>query len=157
MTFTTDRCVRFRASLTTTAMLLMIGILGCSSGVNTYPVSLHVAYEDGTTIEGAIVAFQSVAADGAKTETYSGVGKVQADGTCTLTTLEPGDGLVAGLHRATVGLPPLWGMHGQDPDEVQGTPAPPLHPRFRSTDTSELEFTVTPEGPNEFSIKLERP
>ena len=86
MIFTLDRGTILRLSLVTMTISPTIALLGCSSGVKTYPVTLHVAYEDGTTIEGAIVAFQSVSDAGAKTKTYSGVGKVQADGTCTLTT-----------------------------------------------------------------------
>ena len=86
MIFTLDRGTILRVSLVTMTISPTIALLGCSSGVKTYPVTLHVAYEDGTTIEGAIVAFQSVSDAGAKTKTYSGVGKVQADGTCTLTT-----------------------------------------------------------------------
>ena len=95
MMFTLDRGAMLRLSLITMTTSPTLALLGCSSGVKTYPVTLHVAYEDGTTIEGAIVAFQSVSDAGAKTKTYSGVGKVQADGTCTLTTFQPNDGLVA--------------------------------------------------------------
>ena len=147
----------WRLSWEILAIVLILGSSGCSDRIKTYPVALRVAFADGTTIEGAIVAFQSIVDEGSDSATYSAVGKVKSDGTCTMTTLEPDDGLVAGRHRATVGLPPLWGSQGQDPDESPAPAAPPLHPRFRNPNTSGIEFTVTPAGPNEFVIQLERP
>jgi hypothetical protein len=42
-----------------------------------------------------------------------------------------------------------------NPDERR-PPPPPLHARFRSFDTSKLEFDVT-RGPNEFTITVEKP
>ena len=137
------------------AVAAAVGVPGCSGGqAETYPVTVKVAYPDGSTLQGAIVVFQSAGDPDAEGEgkSYSAVGKVRADGTCRLTTFTPGDGAVAGLHGVTVALPPAAG----DPDETSSQPAR-LHPRFRSADTSDLEFTVTPEGPNEFSIQIERP
>ncbi len=159
MSFAKDRlgarCVTSWALAVT--ITFAVGISGCgqSSGSKTYPVTVKVAFPDGTTMEHAIVVFRSVGdPDGGNAvKKYNATGKVQADGTCQLTTFEPGDGAVAGKHQVTVGPPPHGGRG--DPDDPRTAPPVMLHPRFRSVATSGLEFTVTPEGPNEFSIQLE--
>src|SRR5262249_13230360 len=114
-----------------------------------------VAFPDGSTLEGAIVTFQSVPdgnQDGAKS--ISAVGKVSADGTCHMMTYKPGDGAIAGKHRVAVAPPPM--SHGpHDPRDPTRT-TPLVHSRFRRPDTSGLEVTVTPQGPNEFDIRIER-
>lgn len=119
-----------------------------------YPVTVKVSFPDGQTLEGAIVAFQSVpnsdAADESKS--ISAIGKVGADGTCQLTTYKRGDGAVAGQHRVTVAPPPMV----QDPDET-GRLRPLIHPRFLRSATSGLEVTVSADGPNKIEIEIERP
>ena len=136
---------------------IVLGITGCGRGIETYPVTVHVSFPDGKTLEGAIVAFQSMPDPdaGENAKSISAIGKVGSDGICRMMTQTPGDGAIAGRHRVTVAPPPLPGGSG-DLDEM-GRIIPEIHPRFRKSDTSGLEVTVTPDGPNEFRLEIERP
>ena len=138
------------------AITAIVGMPGCSSrrGVKTYPVTVEVSFPDGSTLEGAIVAFQSLSNPdaGEKRRSVSAIGKVGSDGTCQLTTYTRGDGAVAGRHRVTVAPPPMSG----DPDET-GRLRPKIHPRFLRSATSGLEVSVSADGPNKIPIEIERP
>jgi hypothetical protein len=137
-------------------ILVVIGTQGCGDdAVKTYPVTAKLSFPDGGTVEGAIVAFRSISGPNGNHDMriYSAIGKVQADGTCQLTTFKHGDGAVAGRHQVTVGPPPNPGGDADDGRQ----PSVAIHRRFANADTSGLEFTVTPEGANEFLITLEHP
>ncbi len=124
---------------------IVAAISGCGSrGPQTYPVQLKVSFADGGIPAGAIVAFLS------DSQSYSATGKVQADGTCELSTFAQGDGAVVGRHLVTVASAPTF-------PAAPGPPPTVIHPRFGDKNTSGLEFTVTPEGPNQFSMQVERP
>lgn len=145
-----------RNALLVLAIAAIVEISGCGSNLEleTYPVTVKVSFPDGATLEGAIVAFHSSgdSETGVPGQTYSAVGKVGVDGTCQLTTLQRGDGAVAGQHRVTVAPPPAEG----DLDEMRRQPAV-IHPRYKSVATSGLVVTVSPEGHNEIVIPIERP
>jgi hypothetical protein len=126
-------------------LLTLVAASGCG-GRKVYPVQGRVIFPDGTPLTGGLVVFEPVepAAD------VSARGHIQADGTFRLGTYGHDDGAIAGRHRALV-VPPLPAKLDE-----RNPPPPPIHARFRSFDTSQLEFLVTP-GPNEFTIKVERP
>jgi len=129
----------------TLTLLTLIGVSGCG-GRKLYPVQGRVIFPDGSPLTGGWVVFEPVE----PAANVSARGQIQTDGTFLLGTLRDNDGAVAGRHRALV-VPPL-------PPKLdeRNPPPPPIHARFRNFDTSELEFVVTP-GPNEFTIRVERP
>jgi hypothetical protein len=142
---------RFTSAISLTVMLA--AMVGCQNGTDIYPVTVRVSMPDGQPAEGALVAFHpdpvASSEDGAKST--SAVGKVAADGTCQLTTHTPGDGAVAGRHRVTVAPPPVTKIE----DIQKANKAAQIPSRYLRPETSNLEFAVTPDGPNEFEIKIE--
>ena len=126
------------------AMLLLAG---CDSGRPVYPVHGRVVFEDGTPMVDGTVEFESIEDERTR---VNASGEIQPDGSFTLTTREPGDGAVEGKHRAIV-VPPL------PVDTATGRAArSPIHPKYRSYETSGLVFEVSP-GENHLTIEVEKP
>lgn len=135
-------------------------IVGCGSdGLATYPVNGRVTFADDKPLTGGTVEFQpatppvpSNAEKGSLAGRISARGFIQEDGTYKLSTFEPDDGAIEGKHRVLVtpGLPP-------GPINSLNPSKPVINARFQRFETSGLEFTVTPDGPNEFEITVERP
>ena len=131
------------------ALCTAIGLSGCDSGsVLTYRVVGKVTFPDGTPLAGGWVEFKPVDSE----HRVSARGQIHPDGTFELGTFEEADGAIVGKHQAVV-VPPL---PKGDRDEMRVVPQI-IDEKFRRFDTSGLKFTVTPEGPNEFSIEVERP
>jgi hypothetical protein len=107
---------------------------------------------DGTPLSGGTVSFRAV--DYKKGA--SATGEIQANGSFSLGTFEPGDGAVLGKHQAIVNAPTARPPHGG------GWAPPPAVPKiddhFSSYETSGLEFTVTEDAAkNNFDIKVTAP
>lgn len=72
-------------------------------------------------------------------------GRIQKDGTFSLTTPSAGDkGVLEGPCKAAVVVPPRQGK-------------PVIDPRFADFDTSDLQFTVTARTENYFIVEVSRP
>ena len=125
-------------------------LAGCSgNGLATYPVEGRVKFPDGKPLQGGIVQFQPIGDQEGK---ISSRGRIQQDGTYRMSTFEAEDGTIAGEHRVLVVPPAPPGR--ADPWNL---PKPVIHERFRQYDTSNLKFTVTPDGPNKFEITVDPP
>ena len=111
----------------------------------TYPVRGKVTFPDGTPLEGGRVEFELVSSK----HRVSARGVIRPDGSFELGTFQPGDGALAGEHRAIV-MPPL---PIGDRDGVDSLPVI-IDPHFQRFDSSGLKFTVTPDGDNEFHIPV---
>lgn len=133
------------------ACLFVVGSLtGCGEGRS--PVRGQVTYADGTPLSWGTVVFEGN--EGGKA--VMARGDIQEDGTFTMGTEKPGDGVVPGKYRVLVttpasseGGPPL----GERDRTVRG---PTVDSRYKDFNTSGLEFEVKP-GPNEFPIKVTKP
>jgi hypothetical protein len=114
---------------------------GCGSG--RYPVRGKVAYPDGTPVTEGTVVFES--RDAARPITARG--SIQADGSYTLGTLAPGDGVPPGWYKVLVA--PKY-----DPNAVDGPrKQAPFDRRYAEFSTSGLECEVK-RGPNDYPITL---
>lgn len=126
---------------------------GCSSGdIPTYPVTGHVAFEDGQSLTtGGVVLCESleVQSDGMAIMARA---KIEADGTFELSTFDEGDGAVIGKHRVLVSA-----QRDADDYYKRGiVPRPVIDERFEDYETSGLELVVE-EGDNEFQIVVVAP
>ena len=125
------------------AVLLLAG--GCSSGKalpRTYPVTGKVVFADGTPMTGGLVQFKSESNPEVIT-----TGAIQPDGSFTLTTTldkQQATGALEGPHSALV-LPPL----ADNQRGARGLPPQPIPLRG--------PFTVTPDGPNAFTLTVAGP
>lgn len=119
----------------------LTSVVGCSDPKGPFPASGKVRFTDGTPLPGGVIIFVS-------NETGSQArARIGQDGSFTLGTFSDSDGAVVGDHRVSV------------KPEITGFGAPPKHPvlrKYQAATTSGLVFTVTPDGPNEFEVVVER-
>lgn len=145
----------FLAAVAIVAAAFLPQLAGCGGGgVSVYPVNVRLSFPDGSTLEGAVVAFQSLPdANYNNGENAIGaVGKIGPDGTCRMSTYEAGDGAVAGKHRVSI-APPV----PEREDIGVRRPQRRLIPaRYGSFSTSGLEATVEPARSNEIVIEIDR-
>jgi hypothetical protein len=123
------------------AVLLLLGAAGCGSGL--YPVQGKVTLDDGTSVTGGIVVFESRGE-----QPITARGEIQPDGKYQLSTHKPGDGVPPGKYRVLITPPPQVDLEAP---RVK----PPYDERYTAFATSGLEFEVTA-GPNDIPIKLTR-
>jgi hypothetical protein len=127
------------------AGLLLLGAAGCGRGL--YSVRGKVTYPDGTPLTAGMVVFECQGTANAVTAR----GELRGDGSFELGTQSPGDGAPPGKYRVLVA--PKY-----DPNAVDRPAAPPpIDRRYTEFSSSGLEFEVTPDGPNDFPIRVTRP
>ncbi|MBL8890599.1 MAG: carboxypeptidase regulatory-like domain-containing protein [Planctomycetaceae bacterium] len=131
-------------------LVLLASFVGCGSGQSTHIVKGKVVFSDGTPVQFGDVETLSVE------HRINARGKIEKDGTFTLTTYEENDGAVAGEHQVVIiqmtGTPmmaaaklgPIQHTHGHDTGA-----------KYRSYDTSGLKFTVEPGKVNEVTFTLD--
>jgi hypothetical protein len=124
-------------------LLLLPGLAGCGARLNTVRGTVTLA--DGSPLTRGLVVFEGVIGGAA----VSARGEVKPDGSYTLGTYKPGDGVPAGKYRVLINPLDL----SEVPDEQKKLPFDYKHLRF---ETSGLEFEVKP-GANEFPIRLDPP
>jgi hypothetical protein len=122
---------------------LLLLAAGCGSG--RYPVRGTVTHPDGTPVTEGMVVFESRNA----ARPITARGTIGTDGSFTLGTLQPGDGVPAGSYKVLV-APKV------DPNAVDGPrQPPPFDPRYSDFSTSGLECEVK-RGMNEHPITVTR-
>lgn len=124
--------------------IVVIGLLGCSSGVKSpvcYPVHGKVTSK-GKPLADAVVVLHRIGGDVEGNQKPMAVAK--ADGIFELTTYSSGDGAPPGEYAITVELRALT-TGGEEP--IRNGPNT-LPPKYAKPETSGLKFTVI-EGENE--------
>jgi hypothetical protein len=127
-----------------TAGLAVLLISGCGKS-GLYRVEGKVVFPDGTPLTAGTVEFNPLDKDAI----LAPRGEIEADGTFRASTHKEGDGAPPGDYRVAI----------TPPDELEpGRPRPlPYDRRFKTFETSGLEYTVK-EGRNEFfTITVEKP
>jgi hypothetical protein len=107
---------------------------------------------DGSPFVGAVVDFA------AKDGIHSAAGLVQSDGTYVLSSEGDEDGARPGVYRVRI-IPPEEDETGNADDDDPGfrkRKRPQLSRKYKSFETSGLEFTVSDSGDNTFDIALEK-
>ena len=124
-------------------------LAGCGAGdqLPTYVVTGKVTLPDGTPLPGGVVTFRSLE------HKLSASGVIAEDGTCRMGTYKSGDGAVAGRHGVAIAGPTVQG----DPDDPANIPKIKVAQKYSRPETSKLDFTVTPEGPNRFTFQVTPP
>lgn len=129
---------------------LVASLVGCGSPSNTHVVQGKVVFSDGTPVQFGDIETLSV------DQRVNARGKIEKDGSFTLTTYEEGDGAVAGEHKTVIiqtsGNPlianakmgPITHTHGHD-----------LGSKYRSYDTSGLTFHVEAGKVNEVTLTID--
>ena len=137
------------------APLALLVSAGCGgSGPEMIPVGGSVKFSDGTVPQGevAVVRFEPVQpsdAGGAagEAEIRKGAsGDIRPDGSFTLTTVAPGDGVIPGRYKVCFTV--LETYVGEEPL----VPA-----QYRNAQTTPFEVTVGPDGASQTEFVLEKP
>lgn len=134
-------------SLTQLGLILsaVVVCLGCGGDdrPDLYAVTGEVVYQ-GAPVEGAQVMFMPADARQAS-------GSTDDNGKFELSTFDPGDGAVAGMHEVTISK-----MLQVNPSDTSSYPEmrPALPPRYSNPGTSNLKAEVTPDGENHFRFEL---
>ena len=119
-------------------ILACLAIAGCG-GQGFVPAGGKVTFDDGTPVEGGGIAFM--------TDTFMADGRINPDGTFTLSSLKPGDGLPPGTYKVTVG----WTENDANERTVHR-----VDPLFGDTKTTTLSAEVV-KGKNRFEFVVTKP
>ncbi|MBN1393698.1 MAG: hypothetical protein JW959_01520 [Pirellulales bacterium] len=129
---------RFTISLLTPAVLCLMLAAGCEHGPEVVPVEGRITYGGGPWPKPGVVYFLPVES-AAGSSLRPAWAKFDTNGRFFATSFREGDGLVPGKYLASV---ECW---EKPPSMSDPTPPVNLVPeRFRSAQTSGLEFTVDP-------------
>ena len=123
------------------AGLASVCAAGCGGGY--LPVHGKVTLPDGSPVPGCTVIFEGQAGGKA----ISARGEVGPDGSFTMSTNRPGDGVPPGNYRVSVAPPP--------PPSLDSPSPAPYNEKFTRLETSGLTFEVKP-GNSEFSIRVSK-
>jgi len=119
-------------------ILTCLVVAGCG-GQGFVPAGGKVTFDDGTPVGGGGIAFQ--------TSTFMADGQINADGTFTLSSLGPGDGLPPGTYKVTVG----WTENDANERTIYR-----VDPIFGDPDTTTLTAEVI-KGKNQFEFVVTKP
>jgi len=143
-----------RVLWSSTAVICLF-VMGCAGGDQnppTSPVTGKVTYQ-GEAVEGATIQLLPSGSEGKLANAIS-----KADGTYELSTFEPGDGAMAGPYKVTVRKIVSVQQGVQQSGENAGEPAfvnkDRLPRKYRSQESTPLEFTVKADGENTFALEL---
>lgn len=121
------------------AMILTCLVVAGCGGQGFVPAGGKVTFDDGTPVGGGGIAFQ--------TSTFMADGQINADGTFTLSSLGPGDGLPPGTYKVTVG----WTENDANERTIYR-----VDPIFGDPDTTTLTAEVI-KGKNQFEFVVTKP
>jgi hypothetical protein len=144
------RLCRFKRRCALWAMIAVVCSAGCGRGdrLKTYPTTGTITFSNGKRFsggDGAFIVLESIE------HALTATGPIDADGRFVLGTYDPGDGAVAGRHRAAITPPTPKG----DADQMRA--ALQIHPKFQNLDTSGLEVTVEAIRANDIPITVQPP
>ena len=118
-------------------VLPCIFVIGCSSGF--IPTGGKVTFEDGSPVTSGGIVFE--------TGGFMADGHIQSDGSYTLSSLKPGDGLPAGTYKVTISSVEF----GAD-----NRPIYYVNPKFSDPATSGLTAEVS-KGQSKFDFTVTKP
>lgn len=124
-------------------LLIACVFVGCDRNPPTYPVSGKIHFPSGSPVRMGTIETKS------RELGINARGKIETDGSFTLTTFKPGDGAVAGLHDCVV----VQLVIGEDLPKM-GSTFGVVDPRHNSYHSSGLTLEVKPEGPNNFRLEV---
>ena len=127
------------------AVSVTVAAAGCGRGPAVYPVGGVVRSADGRHATFGVVELTSVESG----QVASGI--IEEDGTFRLSTSSPGDGAVAGRHRAIV----VQTVNTERVPLREHHHLLDVHPRHARYETSGLEFTIEPRRTNRLEIVVE--
>lgn len=126
-------------------LLSVLGCVGCSDQLRTYPVSGKVKFNTGGPVHVGTVELKS------REHGVQARGAIESDGSFTLTTYEDGDGAVAGMHDCVV----VQFVITEGVENYRASTIGVVNPKYGSYASSGLSVEIKPESPNEVVIEVE--
>jgi len=121
-------------------------LFGCNSGrLKTYPVRGKVVFANGTPVKVGTVETKSVQ------HNVQATGSIDLDGSFSLSTYQPNDGAVAGEHRCVV----VQFIQLEEIPNYRPSTMGVVNRKHSMYSTSELSFTIQPDGPNEVKLVVQ--
>lgn len=121
-------------------------LFGCNNGrLKTYPVQGKVVFANGAPVKVGTVETKSVQ------HGVQATGSIGLDGSFSLTTYQPNDGAVAGEHRCVV----VQFIQLEEIPNYRPSTMGVVHRKHSTYSTSELSFTIQPNGPNEVKLVVQ--
>ena len=148
-----DRMISISArSLVAFSLLAILFMSGCGNGqLQTYPVSGQLKFEDGTVPRFGDIEFYNA------THKINARGKINRDGTFTVSTYGEDDGAVVGKHRIViiqiVGSQFL--AHNKESEQIVHDHGKLINQRYGDYRTSDLECTIV-DKENKVELTLEK-
>ncbi len=132
------------------SLVALLSVFGCGPNLpKTYPVQGRVFFEDGKNVEQGSVEFRlDSASDSQRTVAR---GKINPDGSFSLSTFEPGDGALPGIYKVIVQQMVI--AEGFKKGHQHG---PRVPSRYAEYGNSGLTAEVKPEPKNMIEIKLKQ-
>jgi hypothetical protein len=111
---------------------------GCSNRLATYPVKGQLKFEDGSVVKFGEIEFYNAE------HRINARGKINRDGSFTVSTFQEGDGAVAGTHQVVIMqhlMTPLVARAATE-SKVNHDHGRLIHQQYNDYRTSELECTI---------------
>jgi len=119
---------------------------GCDNGrLKTYPVQGKVVFADGSPVKVGTIETKSVE------HGIQSTGQIERDGSFTLTTYKPNDGAVAGKHQCVV----VQFIQLEEIPNYRPSTLGVVHRKHSMYSTSQLNFTIEPNGPNDVKLVVQ--
>ncbi len=128
------------------ALLCVLGATGCSRAPRAYQVQGTVAFPDGKPVHVGTIELRS------RTQPVQARGQIATDGTFTLTTYEPGDGAIEGLHDCVIVQMVMVEELPSHKPSGYGL----IDPKYASYKTSGLEVSINAKEQNQVNLVVER-
>lgn len=120
--------------------------VGCDSGrLKTYPVQGKVVFADGSPVKVGTIETKSVE------HGIQSTGQIERDGSFTLTTYKPNDGAVAGKHECVV----VQFIQIEEIPNYRPSTLGVVHRKHSMYSSSQLNFTIEPNGPNDVKLVVQ--
>lgn len=130
--------------------VIIVVFVGCGNRqLPTYPVNGQLEFQDGTTPKFGTIEFYNAE------HQINGRGKINRDGTFTISTYGNNDGAVAGHHK--IAIIQLTGNYltAQANKHIQHDHGALVHQKYSDYRTSNLECTIV-ESDNDIKLIVER-
>lgn len=117
-------------------LLILLTAMGCGNNPRTYRVDGTIEFEDGSPVMFGNIEFLN------QEHAVNARGKINRDGTFSLSTYRPNDGAVAGLHKVTVQQFTTIPLTANQDIKIEHDHGLMVADSYRSYDRTELEVTI---------------
>lgn len=128
--------MRYQKSIQVCVLVLVACAIGCSNQPATYQVNGKLEFEDGSPVKFGTIEFLS------REHSINARGKIERDGSFSLTTYHPDDGAVAGTHQVTIQQFATIPLTANQEMQIEHNHGKLVSESYRNYDQTDLEVTI---------------